>query len=143
MSHPRKGRSSRIGPQRTNKYFHILDTPLRLVHQTNPAAQENDSYNKTANVLAGRRSGDKDHSTLYELWLSLSEREQHVTYLTCQGYKNHQIAFAMGVSARTVKSYLEQVFRKTYVHSKMELRLKFFNFDFAAFTPTDTSAPDM
>ncbi|HXD12029.1 MAG TPA: helix-turn-helix transcriptional regulator [Anaerolineales bacterium] len=67
---------------------------------------------------------------LYDRWLSLSPREQDVTVLTCQGYKNQQIAFQMGVSITTVKSYLQNVFYKLGVHSKTELRLKFVHFDF-------------
>ena len=36
----------------------------------------------------------------------------------------------MGVSIRTVKSYLEHVYLKVDVRSKTELRLKVYNFDF-------------
>lgn len=53
-----------------------------------------------------------------------------MTYLTCQGQKNHQIAFQMGVSVRTVQSYLEHVYFKMDVRNKTELRLKMVNFDF-------------
>jgi DNA-binding NarL/FixJ family response regulator len=132
MSGPRKKKSSRIGSQQTNKYFHVLDTPLRLVKRTKPAAQENrSSDNQHAGTLSGgRRSTDKDVFELYDRWLELSPRERQVTYLTCLGYKNNQIAFQMGVSARTVQSYLEHVYLKMNVRSKTELRLKFYNFDF-------------
>ena len=53
-----------------------------------------------------------------------------MTYFTCLGYKNDQIAFQMGVSVGTVKSYLQHVFLKIGVASKTELRLKFHGFDF-------------
>ena len=136
MVPPRKKKPSRIGTQQTNKYFHILDNPLRLVRRTDPAAQENRLPNDRAiNSLAGRRSGDRDTIDLYDLWLSLSPREQDVTFLTCMGNKNQQIAFQMGVSVRTVKSYLEHVFLKAQVRNKTELRLKFVNFDFRRYTP--------
>ncbi len=132
MSTPRKKKSSRIGSQQTNKYFHTLDIPLRLVNRTDPAAQENRFLNdRRANALTGgRRSTDRDSFDLYDRWLSLSPRERHVTYLTCMGYKNNQIAFQMGLTVGTVKSYLQHVFYKIGVRSKTELRLKFFNFDF-------------
>ena len=132
MAPPRKKKPSRIGSQQTNKYFHILDTPLRLVNRTEPAIQENTfSNNGRANALAGgRRSTDRDLHDLYDVWLSLSPREQDVTFLTCMGYKNQQIAFQLGVSAGTVKSYLQNSFYKLGVRSKTDLRLKFFNFDF-------------
>ena len=137
MSTPRKKKPSRIGSQQTNKYFHTLDTPLRLVNRTNPAIQENHvSNHRPVSVLTGgRRSSDRDSLGLYDCWLSLSECERDVTYFTCMGYKNHQIAFKMGVSVRTVRSYLEQVFYKMNVHSKTDLRLKLVNFDFKRHTP--------
>jgi DNA-binding NarL/FixJ family response regulator len=136
MSTPRKKKSSRTGSQQTNTYFHVLDTPLRLVNRKDPAAQENRSSNAHSQppLSGGRRSTDSDLFGLYDLWLSLSEREQDVTYLTCLGYKNHQIAFRLGISMRTVRSYIEQVFFKTHLHSKTELRLKFANFDFKRHT---------
>ena len=132
MSTPRKKKSSRIGSQQTNKYFHVLDVPLRLVYRTDPAAQEqHSSKTPPGDVLAGgRRSTDRDAFDLYDRWLSLSPRERQVTYLTCMGYKNEQIAFQTGVTVGTVKSYLQHVFYKIGVRSKTELRLKFFNFDF-------------
>jgi len=132
MSTPRKKKPSRIGSQQTNRYFHILANPLRLVNRTDSAAQENpSSKTRPGNSLSGgRRSTDSDLLDLYDRWLSLSPREQHVTYLACMGYKNDQIAFQMGVSNGTVKSYLQHVFLKIDVRSKTELRLKFFNFDF-------------
>ena len=128
MSTPRKKKPSRIGSQQTNRHFHVLVSPLRLVNRTDPATQENHSSGNA--LTGGRRSTDKNLLDLYDRWLYLSPRERHVTYLTCMGYKNEQIAFQMGVSVGTVKSYLRHVFYKMDVRSKTELRLKFANFDF-------------
>ena len=82
-------------------------------------------------TFAGPRSTDRDTFELYDRWLSLAPRERQVTYLTCQEYKNQQIAFAMGITVGTVKSYLEHVYNKIDVRSKADLRLKFFDFDFS------------
>jgi DNA-binding NarL/FixJ family response regulator len=128
MANPRKKKSSRNGSQQTNRYFHVLAPPLRLITQTDTAAQEN-SKPQPGNA-GGRRASDKDAFELYDRWLALSSRERQVTYLTCLGYKNEQIAFQLGVSAGTVKSYLQHVFLKVQVQSKIELRLKFHGFDF-------------
>jgi DNA-binding NarL/FixJ family response regulator len=128
MANPRKKKSSRNGSQQTNRYFHVLVSPLRLVNRRNPAAQENS--NTQPGHAGGRRSTDKDAFELYDSWLALSPRERQVTYLTCLGYKNEQIAFQLGVSVGTVKSYLQHVFLKVQVSSKTELRLKFHGFDF-------------
>jgi DNA-binding NarL/FixJ family response regulator len=132
MADPRKKKSSRKGPQQTNRYFHVLVSPLHLVNRKDPAAQENQPPKPSpGNALSGgRRSTDKDAFELYDRWLALSSRERQVTYFTCQGYKNEQIAFHMGVSTGTVKSYLQHVFFKIGVRSKTELRLKFYSFDF-------------
>jgi DNA-binding NarL/FixJ family response regulator len=134
MSDPRKRKSSRVGSERTNKYFHTLDT-LHLVYRPSPAIQEPITNDKPTNAPNGRRSSDKVDFDLYDRWLSLSEREQDVTYLTCQGDKDQKIAFKMGVSVRTVRSYLENVYRKMQVNSKVELRLLFGNFNFRRHLP--------
>lgn len=130
MAAPRKKKPSRTGPQQTNRYFHVLVSPLRLVNRKDPAAQEDYSSRTRPGYAGGRRSTDKEIFELYDRWLSLSPRERQITYLTCMGYKNEQIAFQMGVSVGTVKSYLQHVFFKIGVRSKTELRLKFYNFDF-------------
>ena len=130
MATPRRKKSSRVGPQQTNRYFHVLVSPLRLVNRRNPAIQENHLSTTSPGNAGGRRSTDKDAFELYDRWLALSPRERQVTYFTCMGYKNEQIAFQMGVSVGTVKSYLQHVFYKMDVRSKTELRLKFYNFDF-------------
>lgn len=137
MPTPRKKKSSRKGLQQTNRYFHVLASPLHLINRTSPAIQENQSSKtRPGNALAGgRRSTDKDSFDLYDRWLFLSPREREVTYLTCMGYKNDQIAFQMGVTAGTVKSYLQHVFYKIGIRSKTELRLKFYNFDFERHFP--------
>jgi DNA-binding NarL/FixJ family response regulator len=130
MATPRKKKSSRVGSQQTNRYFHVLVSPLHLVPRRNPAAQENHTSNVRPGNAGGRRSTDRDSFELYDRWLALSARERQVTYFTCLGYKNVQIAFQMGVSVGTVKSYLQHVFLKMDVPNKTELRLKFHGFDF-------------
>lgn len=129
MSKPRK-KKSRKGSQQTNKYFHTLNAPLRLIRRSESSIQETNSTERDNSLTGSRRSTDAELLLLYDLWLSLSPREQDVTFLTCKGMKNTQIAFQMGVSVATVKSYLRNVFNKIGVRSKTELRLKFVNFDF-------------
>ncbi len=60
----------------------------------------------------------QDRFDLYDRWLSLSPREREVVYLACQGCKNDQIAFQMGITVGTVKSYLEHIYFKIDVRSK-------------------------
>jgi len=84
-------------------------------------------------LLVGRRSTDKYDVELYDRWLSLSFREQQVIALTCLGYKNDLIAFKLGLSTTTVKSYIQKVCNKLGLHSKTEIRLTFAGWDFSKF----------
>jgi hypothetical protein len=83
---------SRTSPQQTNRYFHVLVSPLRFVNRKDPAAQEDHSSRTRPGYTGGRRSTDKEVFELYDCWLCFSPRERQVTYLTCKGYKNEQIA---------------------------------------------------
>lgn len=133
MSNPRRKKTSRADQQPTTKYSYILGNQLHLVNRPNPAAQENRFSDR--NVPAGgRRSTDKDSLDLYLRWDSLSARQKEVTILVCKGFTNEQIALWLKLSVSTVKSYLQHVFLKIDVRNKTELRLKFFNFDFARHT---------
>jgi DNA-binding NarL/FixJ family response regulator len=132
MATPRKKKSSRVGSQQTNRYFHVLVSPLRLVNRRNPAIQENHSSKTSPGNAGGRRSTDKDSFELYDRWLALSAREQDVVALTCLGYKNQQIAFRLGLSVTTVKSYIQKVCYKLRLQSKVEIRVAFANWDFSA-----------
>jgi DNA-binding NarL/FixJ family response regulator len=131
MADPRKKKSSRNGSPQTNRYFHVLVSPLRLVNRTDPAAQEYPSSNTPPGNAGGRRSTDRASFELYDRWLALSAREQDVVALTCLGYKNQQIAFHLGLSVTTVKSYIQNVCYKLNVHSKTEIRLAFVHWDFS------------
>ena len=92
------------------------------------------SHTQYENSLpVGRRSTDKYHTELYDRWLSLSSREQQVIALTCLGYKNDQIAFKLGLSTTTVKSYIQKVCNKLDLHSKTEIRVTFAGWDFSKF----------
>ena len=82
---------------------------------------------------SGRRSTDKYDTELYDRWNSLSIREQQVIALTCLGYKNDQIAFKLGLTTATVKSYIQDVCNKLGLHSKTEIRVTFASWDFSEF----------
>ena len=131
MAIPRKKKTSRVDPQQTNRYFHVLVSPLRLVNRTDPAAQEDHASRARPGNAGGRRSTDQEAFELYDRWLAFSAREQDVVALTCLGYKNQQIAFRLGLSITTVKSYIQNVCYKLNVHSKTEIRLAFVHWDFS------------
>ena len=115
--------------QQSNKYFQILDFRLHLVNNRESTNQENqDNRQKTS--PGGHRSNETDPVELIDCWFSLSVQERQVTYFTCWGYKNNRIAYEIGISQGTVNFYLQRVFNKANVRSKVDLRLKFFNFNF-------------
>jgi DNA-binding CsgD family transcriptional regulator len=123
------------GLRQNNTY--ALDVHLPNL-SSDSATQENRlSEETTGNVLVAGLSNNHIHDSLYQSWISLSPREQEVTALTCLAYTNRQIAFLLGLSVETVKSYLQNVLRKLDLHSKTDLRVLFANWDFSAW---DTSA---
>jgi DNA-binding NarL/FixJ family response regulator len=131
MSDPQKKKNERAGSQRINKYFSILGNSLRLVRRSaDPANQENRLPEDDSDLPVSLPYG-KNTDALYERWMSLSTREQQVVALTCLGYKNQQIAFRLGLSVTTVKSYIQNVCYKLGLHSKTEIRLAFVHWDFS------------
>jgi len=132
MSTPRKKKPARLGEPQKTTYSYILGPSLRLVNRNESATQE-DQPSHTARadpVAGGRRSTDKDTFDLFLCWESLSPREQDVTMLVCQGLGDAEIARWLSLSISTVKSYLQNVFLKTYVRNRRQLLLRFMNFNF-------------
>lgn len=133
MTTRRNKKTSRVGSQQKNRYFHVLAPTLRLVNRKDSATQENQTSNtQHGNSLAGgRRSTDRAYFELYDHWQNLSPREQDVVALTCLGYKNQQIAFRLGLSVTTVKTYIQKVCYKLRLNNKIEIRVAFANWDFS------------
>ena len=131
MSDPQKKKHERAGSQQTNKYSYILGNLLHLVRRPADSASQENRPSEDDSALAVSLPYDKNIDELYQRWLSLSTREQDVIALTCLGYKNHQIAFRLGLSVGTVKSYIQNVCYKLNLHSKTEIRLTFVHWDFS------------
>ncbi|MCS7314515.1 MAG: response regulator transcription factor [Bryobacterales bacterium] len=53
----------------------------------------------------------------------LSRREAQLVNLLAQGYKNKEIAYALGISEGTIKVYLSRLYRKVGVKDRYELAL--------------------
>jgi len=54
-------------------------------------------------------------------WAAVTEREQEVSIWAVQGMTNKEIATQLGISAKTVKTHLEKVFRKLNVRRGTQL----------------------
>ena len=120
----------RSGRQKKKKYQNVLGEPLRFKF-INPVAQEKRRQKKRA-FDSGRPYNPVENKR-HRIWAALSRREQHVTALTCLGYTNPQIAARLGLSIETVRSYLDNVFYKSGLRSKADLRVFFAPWDFSEF----------
>ena len=63
-------------------------------------------------------------------WKSLTPREQEVTALLCMGQRNYQIAETLGIAFGTVKSHLENIFKKFNLRDRYAIRLALRDWDF-------------
>lgn len=118
-----------IGSQQDNTKTYALDEAL---HFDSPefAAQENLSPESPPSSLVAGLPHPQQPDILYEYWMSLSAREQDVAALTCLRCTNRQIAFKLGISVETVRSYLQNAFYKLSIRSKTDLRVAFAAWDF-------------
>ena len=57
-------------------------------------------------------------------FLSLSDREEFVCRLLCDGHTRDAIAAAMGVTSRAVRHHMEQIHRKLEVHNRVGVVLR-------------------
>jgi len=131
MSDPQKKKHGRAGSQRTNKYSYTLGNSLHLIRRPADSANQENRLPEDDPNLPVSLPYDKNTDELYQRWLSLSPREQDVVALTCLGYTNRQMAFRLGLSIGTIKSYLQNVLYKLDLHSKTEIRLAFVYWDFS------------
>ena len=67
---------------------------------------------------------------LWQIWKTLSPREQDVAALTCLGLTNRQIAARLSLSPETIKTYVRNVLYKFGLNSKRELRHILAEWDF-------------
>jgi DNA-binding NarL/FixJ family response regulator len=116
------------GSQRRRTYEYSLGVPVELDHPDTAAQQTLNHDNPPFDPQAVSMPPDQS----YQHCISLSPREQDVLALTCLGYTNRQIAARLGISAGTVKSYIQNVLNKLALHSKVELRFAFYGWDFSA-----------
>lgn len=116
------------GSEQKTKYSYTLGEIPKL-RSTDSAARENEE--RLFDSLAFGPPPDITSNKLYQLWISLSPREQDVTALSCLKFTNKQIAARLGLSKETVRTYLEKAMIRLNVQSKADLRVLFANWDFS------------
>jgi DNA-binding NarL/FixJ family response regulator len=72
-------------------------------------------------VEALRHKVDEMEGSLSEMREALTDREQEVIIYAVQGMTNKQIATQLGISAKTVKTHLQNVFRKLKITRRGQL----------------------
>jgi DNA-binding NarL/FixJ family response regulator len=75
----------------------------------------------TCVVESLRQQLEKQQSSLSGLRQTLSAREQDVVSWAVQGLTNAEIANQLGISAKTVKTHLQHVFRKLKIGRRVQL----------------------
>ena len=93
MATPRRKKTSRVGPQQTNRYFHVLVSPLRLLSEQTQPPRKITLRILVLETLVAADQQIKEAFELYDRWLSLSPRERQITYLTCEEYKMSKLPF--------------------------------------------------
>jgi LuxR family transcriptional regulator of csgAB operon len=68
-----------------------------------------------------RQRIDELQGSLSAMREALSDREQEVVLWAMQGMTNKEIAAQLGISAKTVKTHLQNVFRKLKVSRRVQL----------------------
>lgn len=70
------------------------------------------------------------------MWHTLTNREQQVVALVCQGYANWEVGERLSITVGTVQSHLKNVYEKLEgVRTKYELRALFMDWDFGGWEP--------
>ena len=121
-----------ISPTPSDKLTFELDpevTPL-LDHL---AARRRRTKGQVVNDLI-KDANDKDVQTdqFVRIWETLTPRQKDVTAYICLGLKNKKIAERLFISNETVKTHVQNVFRKFNVHRKDELRGLLAGWDFSS-----------
>lgn len=93
---------------------------------------------RTPEEIAGQILSDAllEHESqdgYWELWQSLTPREQEIAALICLNYTSRQIASRLHISPETVKTHVEHILSKFGVADRNALRQLLGNWDFSAF----------
>jgi DNA-binding CsgD family transcriptional regulator len=126
---------SRLGFKRNGFRSYALDDQTYSLLETLAERERRPAEDIHADILANAFEQQLSQDALYQYWQSLSPREKDVAALSCLGYTNRQIAAKLHVSPDTVKGYIRQVLGKFRVHSKTDLRLLLFHWNFSEWGP--------
>jgi DNA-binding CsgD family transcriptional regulator len=121
---------NKLGLRRVERRRFTLDGKLVNYLETLAEDEQRPPQEVAAELIASGAAQRSLANDIYERWMLLSEREQQVTALTCQGYTNREIAALLCIAYDTAKTHVRNVLYKFDVHSKKELRMLLANWDF-------------
>ncbi|AQT69465.1 ATP-dependent transcriptional activator MalT [Anaerohalosphaera lusitana] len=55
----------------------------------------------------------------------MTPREVQIVKLVCQGLSNKEIADILDVSSGTIKAHIRNIYRKSWVHTRIEMLIRF------------------
>ncbi len=103
---------SRLTPQIARK---VMDQFRRLAVSPRPEAT---ALNQSAAAPSGLGAADKKRQVFTEV---LSDKEEKILELICEGMMNRQIANALSLAEGTVKNYVSRIMEKLHANTRTEL----------------------
>jgi DNA-binding CsgD family transcriptional regulator len=102
------------------------------------ARRENRSEQEVAAGLLRRALAERQSmDAAWNIWATLTPREQDMAALICLNYTTRQIAVRLGISPNTVKTHVENMLEKFGLRSRRELREMLDGWDFSAWLGKD------
>jgi DNA-binding CsgD family transcriptional regulator len=124
-----------LGFRRNGSRTYTLDDQTYSLLETLAETEQRPAEDVHTDILLNAYEHRRNQDALYQRWQLLSPREKDVTALSCLGYTNRQIAARLNVSPDTVKGYIRQALVKFNLHSKNDLRLLLFHWNFSEWGP--------
>jgi len=94
------------------------------------------------NVPAISLLGDKQWLRI-QRWHHLTDRELQVAELVCRGFNNEVIAAKLKIKYGTVKTHIQNIYRKVHIKNKIQMILKFVDTAAKFTVKSDTSVISM
>jgi DNA-binding CsgD family transcriptional regulator len=114
---------------RTYEISESLQTTLTTLakHESRPVDE------LIPDLLAAGLTQYVSNDKLWNIWISLTAREQEVAALACLGYTNREIGERLRISPETVKVRLQRACAKFGLSTRSQLSMLLAEWDFSAF----------
>ena len=103
------------------------------------SSNKDSGYDVNFNVPTISLLGDKQWLRI-QRWHHLTDRELQVAELVCRGFNNEDIAAKLKIKYGTVKTHIQNIYRKVHIKNKIQMILKFVDTATKLTAKSDTSA---